>query len=60
MLQEWMASKNLVTIYLKNGISLKGVIVAFSDDTIFLSNDSLISRVFKQAVTTISTYTPKD
>lgn len=59
MLQEWMTSKTLVTVYLKNGISLKGLIVDYADDIISLSNDALISKVFKQAITTISPYISK-
>lgn len=59
MLQEWMTSKTQVTVYLKNGISLKGLIVGYADDIISLSNDTLISKVFKQAITTISPYIPK-
>ena len=60
ILQEWMVSKIPVTVYLKNGISLKGQIVEHSDDSISLSNNKLISKVFKQAITTISPYIAKE
>ncbi len=60
MLDEWIASKITVMIYLKNGISLKGLVVSYSDTAIFLSNDKLTSKVFKQAITTISPYIAKD
>ena len=59
MLKKWMTSKTSVIIYLKNGISLKGLIVDYSEEAICLYNDQLTSKVFKQAITTISPYIPK-
>lgn len=43
-----------VTVYLVNGVQLKGMVKGFDNFTIFLENEGKLQLVYKHAVTTVS------
>lgn len=50
--------KVAVTVYLVNGVQLKGMVKGFDSFTIFLENEGKLQLVYKHAVTTVSPLRP--
>ncbi|MFH1452383.1 MAG: RNA chaperone Hfq [Armatimonadota bacterium] len=49
-------NRELVTIYLVNGIQLRGAVKGFDNFTVFIENhDGKIQLVYKHAITTVQT-----
>jgi host factor-I protein len=47
-----------VTVYLVNGVQLKGMVRGFDNFTLFLENEGKIQLVYKHAITTVSPLKP--
>ncbi|MCS6985539.1 MAG: RNA chaperone Hfq [Leptospiraceae bacterium] len=50
--------KLLITIYLSNGVPIKGRVISFDHFTIVLENEGKQSMIYKHAVTTITPEKP--
>jgi len=53
MLNQARKEKQTITIYLSNGVPLKGKVLSFDNYTIIIENDNKQSMVYKHAITTI-------
>jgi len=53
ILNQTRKEKQSITIYLSNGVPLKGKVISFDNYTIIIENDSKQSMVYKHAITTI-------
>lgn len=58
MLNQIRKDKMSITIYLSNGVPIKGRVVSFDNFTIVLESDGKQSMVYKHAVTTITPEKP--
>lgn len=47
-----------ITIYLSNGVPLKGKVISFDNFTIVIENDGRQSLVYKNAITTVTPEKP--
>lgn len=47
-----------ITVYLSNGVPLKGKVISFDNFTIVLENDGRQSLVYKHAITTVTPEKP--
>lgn len=53
LLNQARKEKQLITIYLSNGVPLKGKVLSFDNYTIIIENDGKQSMIYKHAITTI-------
>jgi len=58
-INQLIKNKTPVSVFLRNGIKLTGVLVAFDEECLFLQN-VLLQMVYKHAVTTIMPPTTVD
>jgi host factor-I protein len=53
ILNQARKEKQTITIYLSNGVPLKGKVLSFDNYTIIIENESKQSMIYKHAITTI-------
>ena len=53
LLNQARKDKQLITIYLSNGVPLKGKVLSFDNYTIIIENEGKQSMIYKHAITTI-------
>jgi len=53
ILNQTRKDKLSITIYLSNGVPLKGKVISFDNYTIIIENDGKQSMIYKHAITTI-------
>lgn len=53
LLNQARKDKQLITVYLSNGVPLKGKVLSFDNYTIIIENDGKQSMIYKHAITTI-------
>lgn len=53
ILNQTRKEKQVITIYLSNGVPLKGKVISFDNYTIIIENDNKQSMIYKHAITTI-------
>lgn len=53
ILNQTRKEKQTITIYLSNGVPLKGKVISFDNYTIIIENDNKQSMIYKHAITTI-------
>ena len=53
ILNQARKEKQTITIYLSNGVPLKGKVLSFDNYTIIIENDNKQSMIYKHAITTI-------
>ena len=58
LLRHVAANRTRVTIFLRNGIKLQGIVVRFDAFTVLLRRDGIESVVYKSAISTILPVTP--
>lgn len=52
-IQELQASQTLVSVFLRNGLQLKGVITNVDKNTLSLNNNGQIQLIYKHVISTI-------
>jgi host factor-I protein len=52
-IRELQASQTLVSVFLRNGLQLKGVITDIDKDTLSLNNNGQIQLIYKHVISTI-------
>ncbi len=58
ILNQVRKEKMLITVYLSNGVPIKGRAVSFDNFTIVLENEGKQSLIYKHAITTINPERP--
>lgn len=58
ILNQARKDKLTLTIYLSNGVPIKGKVISFDNFTIVIENDGKQSLVYKHAITTITPEKP--
>jgi len=53
ILNQTRKEKQTITIYLSNGVPLKGKVISFDNYTIIIENENKQSMIYKHAITTI-------
>lgn len=53
ILNQARKEKQSITIYLSNGVPLKGKVLSFDNYTIIIENENKQSMIYKHAITTI-------
>jgi len=53
ILNQTRKEKQAITIYLSNGVPLKGKVISFDNYTIIIENEGKQSMIYKHAITTI-------
>ncbi|MDH4199521.1 MAG: RNA chaperone Hfq [Spirochaetia bacterium] len=53
ILNQARKEKQTITVYLSNGVPLKGKVISFDNYTIIIENDSKQSMIYKHAITTV-------
>ncbi len=53
LLNQARKEKLMITVYLINGVPLKGKVLSFDNYTIIIENDGKQSMIYKHAITTI-------
>lgn len=53
ILNQSRKEKQTITVYLSNGVPLKGKVLSFDNYTIIIENDNKQSMIYKHAITTI-------
>lgn len=53
LLNQARKDKQNITIYLSNGVPLKGKVLSFDNYTIIIENDNKQSMIYKHAITTV-------
>jgi host factor-I protein len=53
ILNQTRKEKQVITIYLSNGVPLKGKVISFDNYTIVIENENKQSMIYKHAITTI-------